>query len=378
MTIHRREERLQLVQLHHNDTSDDITDDSAVRVLSRSYDDDEPDLFWRTISLFTVAFVFAVAIVFSPQLNGVLHVRKSNSEGIHHQSQKQHVFGNGKNHTAKYTQPQPPSAPSNTNKRDRIRLQQIENYKRGNALLLNIHITHHAGTTVCEAMKSIGPTPENACNMGSEWPVNVTKSRPWTFDETAPNALELRKYYHMISWEHGIVPKIPLEDVDWENPHLVSMIVMKDPIDRRLAGDGGIIRKYGKEEGRTMEQWHGFAADTTYVNFMLTRLTPDACGKEGENTTIECLENAKALLERITFVLDVECLSDGMDALAQQLGFAPPNLRKGKSHPSAKERIPEEVIYDLLLKRNRRDIELYEWSKGLSLVNCSEVDPYED
>jgi len=40
-------------------------------------------------------------------------------------------------------------------------------------------------------------------------------------------------------------------------------------------------------------------------------------------------------------------------------------------HQSAKERIPYPEVYEYLLEKNRLDIELYEWSKTLALVNCS-------
>mmetsp|Transcript_13242 Transcript_13242/g.28013 ORF Transcript_13242/g.28013 Transcript_13242/m.28013 type:complete len:1066 (+) Transcript_13242:175-3372(+) len=264
----------------------------------------------------------------------------------------------------------------NIDDRESIRALQIENYKKGNALLLNIHITHHAGTTFCAAMKHVGNTPEHACNNGDDWPDSVTQHRPWEYNETDRNAIELRKVYHFISWEFGKKPRSPLVDVNWESPHLVSVIVMKDPIDRRLSGDGGINRMFGKEEERTEEQWEAFAKYDGSINFMLTRLTPDRCGTEGENTTEECLETGKELLRRFTYILDVKCLDEGLEALAGELGFSLPYLNKdsGKTQVSARERIGDDELYEFILRRNQRDFELYEWSKGLSLVNCSALE----
>jgi hypothetical protein len=50
---------------------------------------------------------------------------------------------------------------------------QISNYIKGTAIIVNIHITHHAGTFVCSQMALLGPTPNFAC-MGkgeaSKWP----------------------------------------------------------------------------------------------------------------------------------------------------------------------------------------------------------------
>lgn len=33
--------------------------------------------------------------------------------------------------------------------------------------------------------------------------------------------------------------------------------------------------------------------------------------------------------------------------------------------------VGDDEVYDFLLERNRLDIELYEWSKTISLVNCA-------
>lgn len=54
-----------------------------------------------------------------------------------------------------------------------IKQVQVENYINGNALLLNIHITHHAGTAICKVMKDFGPVPQFACMK------NKDKDGPW-------------------------------------------------------------------------------------------------------------------------------------------------------------------------------------------------------
>ena len=53
-----------------------------------------------------------------------------------------------------------------------IKQVQVENYINGNALLLNIHITHHAGTAICKVMNELGPVPQFACmkNKDGPWP----------------------------------------------------------------------------------------------------------------------------------------------------------------------------------------------------------------
>jgi hypothetical protein len=48
-----------------------------------------------------------------------------------------------------------------------VKQQQIANYIKGTAIIRNIHITHHAGTSVCGQMSKLGPTPGFAC-LGNE------------------------------------------------------------------------------------------------------------------------------------------------------------------------------------------------------------------
>ena len=61
-----------------------------------------------------------------------------------------------------------------------IKQVQVENYINGNALLLNIHITHHAGTAICKVMKDFGPVPQFAC-MGNKgdgpWPEGLPANK---------------------------------------------------------------------------------------------------------------------------------------------------------------------------------------------------------
>jgi len=69
---------------------------------------------------------------------------------------------------------------------------QISNYINGNALLLSVHITHHAGTSICKVMKKLGPTPSFACgankNDDEPWPSDISKKdgkKNWSYNKTA-------------------------------------------------------------------------------------------------------------------------------------------------------------------------------------------------
>jgi len=95
--------------------------------------------------------------------------------------------------------------------REKVRAAQIANYRDKAALMINIHVTHHGGTTFCgEIGHCIGypncKAPHFACNDGDNWPKNnlaLGKERtdPWQGpEETATKATILRKHFHMVGW----------------------------------------------------------------------------------------------------------------------------------------------------------------------------------
>mmetsp|Transcript_15006 Transcript_15006/g.43641 ORF Transcript_15006/g.43641 Transcript_15006/m.43641 type:complete len:150 (-) Transcript_15006:42-491(-) len=147
---------------------------------------------------------------------------------------------------------------------------------------------------------------------------------------------------------------------------------MRDPMDRCLAGDGRVIGKFGDSEHRTNENWWLYAQSSFTNNFALSRLTGprNNCGLMGENTTEACVHEAKNLLKRFTFVLDQACLNEGLQTLAAILDMPPPKMKPAKVHLTAKERINSTELYEFMSNRMRRDTELYQWSKGISLVKC--------
>lgn len=98
---------------------------------------------------------------------------------------------------------------------------------------------------------------------------------------------------------------------------------------------------------------------------------------QGANTFISCLQSAKDLLSRFTFILDQSCLFDSMVGLGKVL-----NLKITKSgfesrphhkHTSLRHRFGNDTLYEYVKTRFRRDIELYEWSKKHSIVVCNDT-----
>lgn len=171
-------------------------------------------------------------------------------------------------------------------------------------------------------------------------------------------------------------PSIPplqhqLPETDWENPRLLSIAPMRHPIDRLLSGSEVQI------PNGTLHEWWNYARDDRFTdNFAMRILSGYECCK-GARTSPVFLERAKAMVRRFTYVLDVACMDAGMKAVADDLNmqnFALSYVKQNNHkhvHQSAKERIPYPEVYEYLLEKNRLDIELYEWSKTLALVNCS-------
>lgn len=174
-----------------------------------------------------------------------------------------------------------------------------------------------------------------------------------------------------------------LEATNWEDNNLVSVIIMREPLSRLLAGDGYVKGKWPtlREPSTPIETWMEFAHDNKITNnYALTVLAGKGCC-DGNNTDPVHLQHAKKLVSRFTYVLDMECLNEGMQALADQLGIKTTiadNRAAKHHHPSAKDRIPYPEVYDFLRERNKLDIELYQWSKTISLVDCAALNEMED
>ena len=268
--------------------------------------------------------------------------------------------------------------------------QQIQNYKDGKGIILNIHITHHAGATICSKVghaPGTRGTPSFECR-GVSSQDNVTIDFPrqsWKHNDTAKNIELVRPVFHMISWKFGH-QKLPLKDAAWENPNLVSVIVMREPISRLLAGDEMVDKKYaGMMSGATgaEQQWWQYATkEGNTNNYALSKLSSGCC--QHNQTNPKHLEAAKQLLSRFTFVLDIRCLHEGITAMTNILGIEQFSgrahqkpARKGTSLVSNSDRIRFKEVYNYLLDSNKLDIELYEWSKNISLVRCDDLPPKE-
>lgn len=291
---------------------------------------------------------------------------------------------------------------------------QKNNYINGTGIILNIHLTHHAGTAFCRKMKGVGPVPVKWCDEPDneqiqELSINMTayepakaKYRPWRHDTTSQNIAIVRKYFHVISWEWGgSIKPFPIPSLhhstNWEDPNLVSVMIIRHPISRLLAKSSYAFQLNLK----TRKGWDTYIhhnrnpkIDDTN-NFQLRRLSDDP-GKccQGNETSRSHLEAAKKLLQRFTFVIDIACLDDGLEAIARELGFKlrtdvekekqmvnlpgyklPQNIQVQQfTNLPYRERVGFDDIYEFLLDHNKLDIELYEWAQtNLAIVKCGEL-----
>lgn len=330
---------------------------------------------------------------------------------------------------------------------------QIKNYINGTALILNIHPTHHAGTTFCGTIgRNGGLSPGFVCMGDSHHVVQEpscmqkdfkTRQRdeppfcysyqeikkwftPWRKVETGPFIEFIRPYFHMISWEFGGINNVKkkghgrtLNDPDWDHPNLLSVIITRDSLSRLLAGDGTINKKFPGYSTKALshEKWWDYAlykdlenTDNFFLRILsgdkrssfnkTQRLIPNHIEAGIERTTEELMElfptnldeknfeHAKAVLDKFTVVLDIACLTEGMEALAHMLHIGPLLTKQDKKekqrqeeqqrrilklHEAPKERIQYEDVYQYLLAKNHWDMALYEYSKTISLVNCENI-----
>ena len=273
----------------------------------------------------------------------------------------------------------------------------------------------------------------------------------------------IRPYYHMISWEFGKPGVRPISDTNLEHPLLLSVIIMRDPISRLLAGDGTTYKQYpGYKSGLLNKtEWWKYATDANgnnhnTDNFFLKIFTGNSTKGKYKNITKKLetsnyiinnnnddngsrmlgknknkdknkgknknkyknknknrnnnnnkiddtayehhnmtnplhkddYDNGVELLNRFTYVLDIQCLNEGMIELAKQLNLNVAEIEKeiqkkvrlSKSESkvvshsaSNRDRVGYDDVYEYLVEKNKWDIELYEYSKSISIVNCSDI-----
>jgi len=260
-------------------------------------------------------------------------------------------------------------------KLNEIQKTQIRNYLNGTGLILNVHITHHGGTTLCRNLGFNGgrkDTPNFFCKGGSNWPANLPKRNVWRNpQETDQQIRGLRYHFHFIAWEYRFFPTGSLHQTHWENPNLISILVMKHPIDRFLS-KGPCDGFSGST--RSQAEWWDYANHPCADNYALRILAHDNRCCVGKDTSPDYVERAKTLLKRMTFVLDIDCLDLALEELYRLLHLEPGSKLtkpKGRRRPSRLERLGRNAtLLKYLEEKFQQDIRLYEWSQTIRWMSC--------
>lgn len=127
----------------------------------------------------------------------------------------------------------------------------------------------------------------------------------------------------------------------------------------------------------TLGYWWEYANSKCTDNFALRILTDEECVINGAETNETCVDSAKALLKRFTFILDQACLNESIIAMGKvlKLNITEKDFEDKHFHhvhvASVRERLNNDTLYEYLQQRFRRDIELYEWSKNQSIIQCN-------
>lgn len=160
---------------------------------------------------------------------------------------------------------------------------------------------------------------------------------------------------------------------------------MRDPLGRFLSGGrcGEFHAKHAKAingdpTNDTQALFWEYANAKCSDNYALRVLADNDHCVNGADTSLACLEGAKRLLKRFTIIIDQSCLAESMVALGHKLHL---NItaddfetKLHHKHPvTIRERLKNDTLYDFLQHRFRRDIELYEWSKKRSIVQCDKI-----
>jgi hypothetical protein len=188
--------------------------------------------------------------------------------------------------------------------RDRydIKQRQIASYINNTGIILNVHITHHAGTSICNQMRQLGNTPDFACmergrNDDTYWPQDaINKNQLFkkgqrnvgsriSYNDTGDWVSFWQQYFHYVSMEFGELHAFGswgdyLHQTNWEYEGLVSMIVMRDPLERFLSrgkcGDFHGTLASGDPTNETQALYWEYANSDCADNYALRVLTENS------------------------------------------------------------------------------------------------------
>ena len=304
--------------------------------------------------------------------------------------------------------------------KQKLREAQFDHFRRGDGVLVNIHVTHHAGTQVCGWLTHYlgSAVPPKACLPAKTNDPQGIMELLGRYGHAAKD-YEPQQWldlgYRAVSFEfqtRRTQPKNDWKHVNFIEPKLLTLLVMRDPIERLLAGDGRLAM-YGPNPDRrralngderrrrtvvvtrTATAWDEYALHSYYADNYALRILGDRTDdvdiqynisipwnvpqqnlRPDDVVDADTIARAKLVVQGASVVIDQACLAESLQRLAERLNFFPNGtrsefkLRPKREHASARQRVGNDTLYDLLVARNRYDIELYHWSKKHAIVHC--------
>lgn len=296
----------------------------------------------------------------------------------------------------------------------------LQRVAHGKAIMMSVHVTHHAGTLLCDRIRQHVGAPEFVCMALRKLPRELASET--TLDRASHTVQWCHKHnVSFTSVEFGNNNaelkkggKWDWSAVDWAQPDLVSIVVFRDPIARLLNGDGTSNRKYGsipvlalrhpwvrekefyydrdhpppakccKKNGekieplliRTPKLWDQYAHSYFTDNFALRVFCNKPCVDSCPALTEADLEYAKSWLRQVTVLIDQDCLVANLQALFDNIGWVLGETSDSRGILRSNETalraiVGNNTLYDELVERNKFDIALYQWAKNMSYVRCS-------
>lgn len=159
-----------------------------------------------------------------------------------------------------------------------IQQEQIDNFVTGEALMINIQPEHHGGNRFCnvighaESLKA----PRNNCQLSrttqhgrDRRPMSTISTYPWnSTQQTEQQITKWHEMYDMMAWQFRVTPDPPLQATEWENPDLVSVAIVRHPIDRLLIAHHYVGTQFYTDpekdevEPRNQTEWWHYANES--------------------------------------------------------------------------------------------------------------------
>ncbi len=269
----------------------------------------------------------------------------------------------------------------------------------GNGIIINFHVTHHAGTAMYQQAVATGlrtdglngiydprrgDSPEMTEN---RW---ISPTEDGRSGKTIRNGPGLRQW---ASIEPGFSGRFAPETVPWDSERVVFITAWRHPITRLLSLAGTPDREFPEMNYECSTKRLDCPGDFTnfvrkgqkYNDNYALRMLADKY-KGFPPLTVNDLEVAKARLRNFSLILIDEWMPETSKLLCAFLKWKDCTSRLGSKHvtkpntlksKSPRERIQNDSLYADLLERNRLDIELYHYARTLALeqMRAFGIDP---